>query len=222
MIGSEPSSRVRSRGIETTPPSDSAWPAFSVPVHRVPHAEARAADEDPVAPKRAPRDSLSPQRGEGRGEGWDNLRRTNGPASLRLDRGGARDEGRRARCEAPFLPRPSSLVPGPSFDSSPRPSPRSRRRGSAGGSRSGIRLPAALVGARPISANQPPSGNGRRSDVVETALTRWDFLPDWMTAPLSPGERVGVRGNNAPGINARRTTPVEFREFSARAGDSPR
>ena len=46
-------------------------------------------------------------------------------------------------------PRPAHHT---SFDSSPRPSPRSRRRGSAGGSRPGIRLLATLFGHRPTSS----------------------------------------------------------------------
>ena len=61
-------------------------------------------------PSSTPRDSLSPQRGEGRGEGCDRPRRTDGPASSVLDR-----EVRGKRLDAPFpLRRPPH--PGPLLD----------------------------------------------------------------------------------------------------------
>ena len=45
--------------------------------------------------------------------------------------------------------RPSSLIPRPTIDSSPRPSPRSRRRGSAGRSRPGIERSSSLFSSNP-------------------------------------------------------------------------
>ena len=72
--------------------------------------EATIAGEDFTTSEPTPRDSLSPQRGEGRGEGCDNLRRSHGAARSQLDREGPREEVRGARCEAQFLPRPSPLL----------------------------------------------------------------------------------------------------------------
>ena len=97
------------------------WKPFSLSwgrpsVYRARDQEATGAGGDPALFEPTPRDSLSPQRGEGRGEGCD---QTNGPLVLR------------AR------------------DSSPRPSPRSRRRGSAGWTLRWVRLPTAFFSSRP-------------------------------------------------------------------------
>ena len=61
-----------------------------------------------------PSDPLSPQRGEGRGEGCDNPWRSHDAAGFVLDQGGAKFGVRDARFAAQHLLRPSDLTPRPS------------------------------------------------------------------------------------------------------------
>jgi len=131
-------------------------------VCRVHNPKTAAAGDDPVRSERALRDSLSPQRGEGRGEGCDQPRCSLAPRALLLleaKKGGnapaSWPERRTANIELPT--RNLRFASRPSFDSSPRPSPRSRRRGSAGGLLHRIRLPTALFSFRPISAKRAPA-----------------------------------------------------------------
>jgi hypothetical protein len=55
-------------------------------------------------------------------------------------------------------------------------------------------------------------------------LARWDLHSDWMTVPLSLGERVRVRGKQAFFIPTCRTNPgtAELREASGQAGCFPK
>jgi hypothetical protein len=132
--------------------------------------QATAADQDPALSEPKPRDSLSPQRGEGRGEGCDRLRpflELGAPCFREASKGttgtALSGEHRTSNIELPTLnlraaPRPSIRAPRPSFDSLPRPSPRSRRRGSAGWALRWIGLPAAFVGASAIDGKHVPEG----------------------------------------------------------------
>jgi hypothetical protein len=82
-----------------------------------------------------------------------------------------------------------------------------------------------IVSWPPSPSPRPsPSGRGGRGSGVGIILTRWDFLPDWMTVPLSLGERVRVRGNNASRLPAHRTDSgiVELHQSSGSAGEGPR
>ena len=109
----------------------------TISAYRVPGRQATDAREDLAAAEPGPRDTLAPQRGEGRGEGCDQPRCSLAPRALLLleaKKGGnapaSWPERRTANIELP--PRNLRFASRPSFDSSPRPSPRSRRRGSAG------------------------------------------------------------------------------------------
>ena len=136
------------------------------------NSEATAAGEDHPSPGPAPRDSLSPQRGEGRDEGCDNLRRSSGTASAVFDQG----ETRRWFMKSPLV-LADALT----------------------GRESGARASCPLCAlARPPRAGIAQSGRGRpRSEfrLVGNALVLADLLtghdPDWH-ADFSPQDRGDV------------------------------
>ena len=77
----------------------------------------------------------------------------------------------------------------------------------------------------PSPSPQPsPSGRGSTGFGLRLKVARGMIPPDWMTASLSPRERVRVRGNGAFSTSRVRTSPgtVELRESSGRAGGFPR
>jgi hypothetical protein len=205
MDGSKPLVFVRRRGIETMPPSSSPRPSPSASVYRAHDQEATGAGQDPVPSETTPRDSLSPQRGEGRGEGCD---RPNVPLAMRA------------------------------LDSSPRPSPRSRRRGSASWSLRWIVLPAAFLSPRPISGKPiPPPARGRTGSGAATRPRLWIGLPEWMTHSPPMNRRFWSAGswsrcaakkpwvgNRAFFIRTRRTIPgtLKLHESSGRVGGFPK
>ena len=187
MNGSKPSYLTPGRTIPRTVTLRETSGNLGGSVYRARHSEAPAAGEDPAPPEPAPRDSLSPQRGEGRGEGCDQPRRSFALRALRWleakkgTKGPAiSGEHRTSNIELPTpnlgaALRPSTLDPRPSFDSSPRPSPRSRRRGSAGGSLPGIRLPAAFFRFRPMSVVRILRDRAGRSYACSIAPRRSSF-----------------------------------------------
>ena len=132
------------------------------------------------------RDSLSPQRGEGRGEGCESPR-----CSLAMQ----------------------------ALDSSPRPSPRSRRRGSASWPPSWIWLPTALLSLRPI----------RGEDTLKSALEPWSAADQrWLLRPETGcGPNGTARGRSPAAAHARTRSGVgrtagAFRVGAAATGDRSR